>query len=142
MDVKNIWTDEDFEKMKWHDNYIHSISFPGADCKMSFDIDYIFEWELNEEQNLYKFWISPCVIIFSSVLNLKIAIDFNNSVGLDISEIKRLNPRLSPNGKMTIWDYIVDTDKGTITFESTGYIQKVRKQPILSSRQLLPREEL
>jgi len=141
MEVKNIWTDDDFESMNWHDNYIHSISFPGDTSKIILDIDYLFEWKLNEDENLYNFWISPCWLIFENVLNVKVDLDFKESIGLDIENIKRLNSRLSPNGKVNIRDYLIDTDKGLITFESTGYILKVKKQPILSCSQYLPREE-
>ena len=142
MKVKNIWTDDDFESMSWHDNYIHSISFPGDNFRMGLDIDYIFLWELNKEQNVYNYWISPCWLIFENVLNLKMDIDFKNSVGIDINSVKRLNSRISPNGKTSISDYIIETDKGLMTFESTGFIQKVNEQPILSDKQLLPRKEL
>ena len=142
MEVKNTWTDDDFSEMGWHDNYIHSIIFPGNDYTMTFDIDYIFKWELVKEKNLYNFWISPVLLMFKNVSNLKIDIDFENSIGLDIVELKRVNSRPSPNGKLTIQDYIINTDKGLITFESTGFVQKVKKQPIFTSSQWLPRAEL
>lgn len=140
MNVKNIWTDADFEEMGWHDSYLYSVSFPDQNQKLIFDIDYIFKWVLDETSNLYSFWVSPSTLTFLNVMNLKIDIDFQNSVGLDISDINRLNPRLSPNGKFTLWDYSICTDKGSITFESTGYIQNIKEQPILSDSQVLKRE--
>ena len=139
MDVKMQWSDADFLEMSWHDNYIHTIAFPGDDCEMILDIDYIFEWEFNEKETLSRFWISPCSLTFSNVSHLKIDLYFKNSVGLEISNIKRGEPRISANGSMTIWKYTIETDKGAITFESTGFIQKVNKPPVLNDAQILPR---
>ncbi|MCT4174833.1 hypothetical protein HZP56_17895, partial [Elizabethkingia anophelis] len=93
MIVKDIWTDMDFEQMGWHDNYIHAIVFPNENQKLVLDIDYIFKWVLNETSTLYDFWVSPSNLIFMDVLNLKINLDFQNTVGLGIQDINRSNPR-------------------------------------------------
>lgn len=140
MIVKENWTDIDFLEMSWHDSYIYSMIFPGEKLIVSFDIDYLFEWVLVKKENLYNFWISPCILIFYDVLNLKVNLDFKNGVKLQIDAIKRINQRLSPNGNVLVWDYIIETDKGTISFESTGFLQKVEKQPVLKSSQELSRE--
>jgi hypothetical protein len=141
MNVKEIWTEEDFEEMGWHDSRIHAIFFPNEDLELSLDIDYLFKWILDDKSNLYSFWVSPCILLFFNVLNLKISIDFQNIIGLDILDINRQNPRLSPNGKTTLWDFEIITDKGYIKFESSGYRQVVKKQPILSQSQVLDREK-
>jgi hypothetical protein len=135
--VKAEWTNDDFTAMSWHDSRIYSMSFPNEKLEFSIDIDYIFKWEKVEAQN--RFWVSPCHIKFEDVLNLKINVDFQNSVGIDILSIKRENDRLSPNGRMIIWDFEIETDKGTISFQSTGYVQIVLSQPILSISQDLNR---
>ncbi|CAI9684417.1 hypothetical protein AS358_13885 [Elizabethkingia anophelis] len=89
MIVKDIWTDMDFEQMGWHDNYIHAIVFPNENQKLVLDMDYIFKWVLDEKSNLYKFWVSPCNLMFMDVLNLKIDLDFQKTVGLAIQDINR-----------------------------------------------------
>ncbi|WP_295231451.1 hypothetical protein [uncultured Chryseobacterium sp.] len=136
MEVKNIWTDIDFEEMGWHDSHIYSILFPDERLKLVLDIDYIFKWVLNEETGFYNFWVSPCSLIFMDVLNLKIDINFENSIGLNIEDINRSNPRLSANGEVTLWDYSISTDIGAITFKSSGYKQQVKQQPVYSSSPL------
>lgn len=141
MNIKEIWTDEDFEDMGWHDSHIHAISFPNEDLELSLDIDYLFKWIQDDISNLYNFWVSPCILLFFNVLHLKISIDFQNTIGLDILDIKRRNPRLSPNGKITLWDFEIVTDKGDIKFESSGYRQIIKKQPISSQSQVLAREK-
>jgi hypothetical protein len=140
MDVKTVWTADDFDEMTWHDNYIHSIFFPGDDLKLKFDIDYVFRTELDKEKGNFNYWIAPCLLVFLDVLKLKIDIDFKDSVGIDINNISRFNSRASPNGMVVIWDYMIETEKGKITFESTGYVQKLEKQPIFSDSLIIPRE--
>lgn len=139
MKVKKKWTDLDFEEMGWHDSIIYSISFPNNDQRLSLDIDYIFKWVLDQETNLYKFWVSPCQLIFESVMYLKIDIDFSNSIGIYISDIKRKNPQLSPNGKNILWDYLILTDKGQISFQALGYNQIVNEQPVFINSQTIER---
>jgi hypothetical protein len=139
MEVKNIWTEKDFDSMSWHDNYIHCIYFPGEECELKLDIDYIFSWELNESDNLYQYWISPCWLTFLNVSKLRLNLDFDLSVGLEIVNITKTEPRLSPNKKLTIWTYVIETDKGMITFQSTGFEQRVNNPPIFSDYQILPR---
>lgn len=126
MKVEENWTDKDFDVLSWHDSYIHSMSFPGENLKLSFDIDYLFEWILDKEENLYHFWVTPSLLVFYDVLHSKINFDFENSAGLQINAIKRANQRLSPNEKEFLWDYTIETDKGVITFETSGFLQKVR----------------
>lgn len=139
MNIKELWTETDFEDMGWQDSHIHAISFPNEDLELSLDIDYLFKWSRDDKSNLYNFWVSPCILFFFNVLNLKISIDFQNTIGLDILEINRQDPHLSPNGKMTLWIFEIVTDKGCIEFESSGYRQVVKKQPIFSQSQVLDR---
>jgi hypothetical protein len=137
MDVKNMWTDFEFDDLGWHDCRLYSIQFPDENFKLSFDIDYIFQWEaVNDE---FKFWVSPCDLIFSDVSELKVELNYKNSMLLFISEVRRSSSRLSPNGKMIIWDYLIECDHGKITFSATGFQQNVRYQPVLSESQDLRR---
>lgn len=141
MNVKDIWTEADFEEMGWHDSYIYAISFPNEDLEFILDIDYLFKRVLDDKTNLYKFWVSPCTLVFFDVVGLEMNLDFGNSISLDIQDINRSNSRLSPNGKITLWDFEIATDKGYIKFESSGYRQIVKKQPIFSQSQVLTREK-
>lgn len=137
--MKNIWTEEDFEEMGWHDSYLHAISFPSEDLELSLDIDYLFQWILDEKSSLYSFWVSPCTLTFASTLNLEVSLDFKNSTGIYINDICRTNPRVSANGNVTLWNFEIVTDKGVVKFESSGYRQIVKKQPIFSQSQVLRR---
>jgi len=140
MKVKEIWTEQDFEQMGWHDSHVYNVSFPNKELEFCLDIDYLFKWVLDSSKtNLYKFWVSPCVLVFFNVSNLKISIEFKDSIGLDILDINRNESFLYLEKKITFWNFEILTDKGTISFESSGYKQIVRKQPILNQSQVLGR---
>ena len=139
MEVKNNWNDNDFEDMSWHDCYVYEISFPDENQKLRLDIDYIFDWVLERDSNMYRFWVSPSQLTFLNVLYLKLHLDFQNTVGLTIEKIKRGNPRKLHATTKPIWDYEIMTDKGLITFQSSGFLQEVKAQPILSEYQTLYR---
>ena len=136
MKVKMKWTDSNFEEMGWHDSRLYSIAFPRENLVLSLNIDYIFKW-VEREDEAYNFWVAPCLLKFHNVLNLKIDIDFSNSVGIDIQLMKRIDKGVLSNGKMRIWEYFIDTDKGNISFLSTGFVQDVLDDPILSESQYI-----
>lgn len=140
MDVKHIWTDADFDDMGWHDSRLYSLSFPDENFEFSLDIDYIFQW-VQPTSISFQFWVSPCTLVFENVIDLKIDIDFSNSITISIIGIERSSDRMSPNGKAVMWKYAIETDKGILTFLSTGFRQYVRDNPRLIDSQDLGRAE-
>jgi len=136
---KLLWTDADFEQMNWHDCPIKSIAF--NEYQLLLDIDYIFKWVLMKNNKHYKFWISPCTLVFDNVYNLELNSDGPtlNSVIPIIDRISRENPTVPRNaeyiGRDTEYDWIIETLIGEIAFRSVGYKQYVRQQPVLISKQ-------
>ena len=128
MDVKELWTDADFDQMGWHDCRIYSVRFPDNEHRLMLDIDYIFRWDKLPEDS-FRFWVSPCELVFRNVSDLKAGIDFKNYMQLFIMELKRGNPHPSPYGQVTLWDYEIDCDNGRISFAASGFEQLVREQP-------------
>lgn len=142
--TKKKWTDADFEKMIWHDNYIHGFYVDAENTQLIFDIDYIFEWL--ESDNKFNFLVSPSTLIFHNVYNLKIAISWTDSaLEMAIDKIIRDNKQLTPNKKFTKYEWTINIiwpkPGGNITFESTGFTQIIRKKPKLFSKQkILPKK--
>jgi hypothetical protein len=134
MEVKEIWTNEDFREMGWHDSRLYQIKFPDEECNFTLYLDYIFKWE-KQENDFFKFWVSPCEMIFKNVLDSEINISFKKAIGIDIIEIKREKVGLTPNGKMIDWKFLIETDKGTIELIATDFEMNVISQPILSDSQ-------
>ena len=136
MEIREKWTDDDFEEMGWHDSRLYQIKFPNEECDFTLFLDYIFQWvKPKEGEEFFKFWVSPCELTFKNVVDLDINISFKNAVGIDISKIKREKIGLTPNGKMMEWKYIIETDKGNIEFLSTGFTMETISEPILSEGQ-------
>ncbi len=134
MIVKDEWGNADFKDMGWHDCRLYAFSIPNEEFELVLDIDYIFKWP-REERGEKGYWVSPCDLKFNGVSNLKIDMDFKDNMLLFIVDLKRFNQGLSPNGKFTVWDFEVECDNGTISFNSTGFNQIIRNQPILSEAQ-------
>jgi hypothetical protein len=133
---KEVWTDEDFDIMGWHDSRLYSFSMPNEKFEFALDIDYIFKWEKSGDQYL-GFWVSASDIVFHNVSDFRIEIDQGQALLCFIMDLTRKNSRLSPNGKCTLWDYEIELDTGAISFTSTGFIQRLKHQPILSETQSL-----
>ncbi|MCP3660583.1 MAG: hypothetical protein GY830_09845 [Bacteroidetes bacterium] len=134
MTVKELWTNEDFDVMGWHDSIIYAIRFPDTKLEFILDIDYIFKWE--KKKDSFMFWVSPCHLVFEGVLNLRMNLNFADEVGIDISSIHRGNKTLLTRNLYN-WEYHIETVHGDIKFESTGYKQHVLSQPTYSNSQCL-----
>ncbi len=140
MIVKEIWSDEDFFEMGWHDARLYRMSFPDDQCRIKFDIDYIFEW-VEAKGDQFNFWVAPCLLEFREVYDLKINLDFKNSYPIDILEITRSGPKLSPGSSAVFWDFVIVLHSGEVRFRSYGFEQKVLRQPIFSESQDLDRDK-
>ncbi len=134
MRVKEKWTNDDFNYLGWHDSRIYKITFPNEELNFIIYIDYIFKWE-KEDNNFFKFWVSPCKLIFKNISDLELNISLKGYVGIDIDEIKREKMGLTPNKKMTDWKFIIDTDRGVIELIATDFEMIVISQPKLLNSQ-------
>jgi len=132
---KTLWSDQDFENMGWHDCRLFAISF-GENFRLLFDIDYIFKWVT--AGRTFKFWVSPCTLVFENVYDLEFQLD-GISEGIDIDDIIRDNPQEPKNSefiKVDIeFEWTIITQQGSIFFKSIGYKQYVRQIPKLTPGQ-------
>ncbi len=139
MKVKEKWTNKDFNEMGWLDSRLYQIKFPDEEFDFTIYLDYIFKWE-EQEDGFFKFWVSPCEMVFKNVSDLDINISFAKSIGIDIDNIKREKIGLTPNGKMINWKFSIETDKGFIELVATDFEMNLISQPILSNGQDLKDE--
>jgi hypothetical protein len=129
---KWVWSDSDFGEMSWHDVVIHGLAtrnemLSGPDeeprvgsQELLFDIDYLINW-----RDFFKrgadFWISPATLVFSEVSDL--SVDFRSvSPLLWIYTIGRKDRR-----------WTISMDDGQIAFDSAGFTQYIRREPISKS---------
>jgi hypothetical protein len=134
MNDRETWTEADFADMGWHDAVLHSMSFPQANCKIRFDIDYIFKWHWEDEA--VRGWdVAPCTLEFNDVSDLRGSLDWQMRGDTSVQDITRKNSRLSSNGKIMLWDYQIELDVGGLYFTATGFTQTARRPPIFSVSQ-------
>jgi len=54
---KWAWTEEDFERMGWHDAHVHAFAFQPDAWEFLLDLDYILEWVGPAENTSHcSFW--------------------------------------------------------------------------------------
>jgi len=144
---KSIWTQDDYEKMGWHDCNIYGLIFSPLDdigtTNLIFDIDYIFKW-VNPipPKRIFSFWISPCTLIFKDTFALTINIDRRGGATdmLEIADLLLID-KVEQEKNKWIYEWSIDLQEGNINFKSSGFDQIVRQKPILTDSQILTFEE-
>ena len=129
---KWIWTENDFEKMGWHDCPIYAMKF---DDNVSFDLDYLFKWNEPKVEGMpFTFWISPATLIFENVTLFKVNFitDFVNGIEID---------KISKSTVENTTEWIIETQEGTITIHSDVFKQVIRRKPTLQFSQCLSDEQ-
>src|SRR5437867_9471573 len=132
-------TDAYFGQMGWHDSHINAIAFPPESFQLLLDIDYIFRCVgPAPKETHYKFWLSPCTLMFKNVYQLRISLEPLEDVS--IQDITRSAPvQIKELG--TAYRYALECNEGEITFRATGYEQFIRRLPTLVSSQHFTEEE-
>lgn len=119
------WTDDDFDQMSWHLGIIHALSLPDEKFNFCFDIDFIIEANQTNQANRIELTVAPCLLCFKSVHN--VSINLMTGTNLGIIEITRSNSKKFK--EQLFWDYNILLNTGTITFSSSGYLQKMMAMP-------------
>jgi len=138
---KWIWTEDDFERMGWHDSQIHAMAFSPANFELILDIDYILKWiHPKPEETYYKFWVAPATLVFENVYEIDITTRSYPS-GLEIDAITRKDLGAPRNAefirKAHEWLWTIECHEGEITFRSAGYKQYIRTYPVFGGQQTL-----
>jgi hypothetical protein len=136
------WTDEDFDRMSWHDNAFHGIRISEGEYgsgTLTFDIDYILDWVKLESGGI-GFRIAPATLIFFEVTNLVVNIDYAKpTAGLTPFSVDSVNrtEQVRANYTAIVWEINLNWPVGSISFEATGFEQSLRSDPVLSEQQTL-----
>ncbi len=138
---KRTFNNNDFNSITWHDITIHGIAFNKEKFELYFDIDFVYKWNLNKEENKYNFYISPATLVFYNVWEVDINIISN--LDLSIENLKRFNPvkprniEIFENEEVQEFDWQMFLLQGEINFKSIGFEIFIRKKPICSYTQEL-----
>lgn len=133
----------EFEKMHWHDNAIHSFQILEGDISgdLVFDIDYIIDWSPTLH-NHFNFKIAPSNLIFHEVTDLIISINYAKANAcvqpMIIYEIHR-QPFTCLNGHNSYhWKIEMNwPTKSFISFDADTFSQHQRMETIISEAQYL-----
>ena len=140
--VGHTWTDSDFTMMGWNNTRLYGWVFPGRNHQFLLLLDYTLRNPITDE-SFANYELVPVELAFENVVNLKINLHMENYSEIDIVNIERTNKRLTPNGKMTYWDYSITlSNEGLISFSATGYTQKTLSNPVVSETYDLGRESV
>lgn len=147
-------TDADFDTLSWHDNVIYGMRFDIGDAAQGewrsdlvFDIDYIEEW-VRDPTGGVRFRVAPATLNFHKVSDLRIAVDFGDSGGvnmineLSIAAITREPLVLKDRpGAPLFYRWRIELNLpqgGEIAFGAGGFTQTLRADPVLLDQQRLP----
>ncbi len=131
--TQDVFTDESFESMGWHDCKIHSIAFFPEKYEIAFDVDFILEWvkpSLNETH--FNLLIAPATLVFHNVNEAKF--DLEPFTGVNIDLVTKYNSRQPKNlaylnQKKAEWQWHIECREGEISFYSVGFSMFLRKPP-------------
>lgn len=143
---KNIWTQDDYEQMGWHDGSIYGFIFmpvgDGGTTNIIFDIDYIFKWvnPIPPEQT-FSFWVAPCSLVFKDTFDLVINVDRKGGTTgmLEIADLYLVD-KVEQEKNQWIYEWNIDLQEGYIKFKSMGFDQIVRQKPVFTDGQVLTLE--
>lgn len=132
--MKRFWTDADFPNLSWHDNSIHALRIiEGRDGagELVLDIDHIVEWIESEKR--FDFRVAPAELRFCDVTDLRMTLDYPaKSAALAPFTLDRIEV-----DQYKHWTLKVNWPAGEISFSSTGFIQRITGEPVVSSAQSL-----
>lgn len=138
---KWIWTEEDYDRMGWHDATVRAVAFLPETYEFALDIDYVFKWiSPQEDEKFFSFLVAPATLIFENVNDLMIDIEPFDDVQLQ--DIQRRDARKPKNvtyiHREIEWLWVIDSNVGEITLWSAGYRQYIRQKPSRTKEQKLP----
>ncbi len=138
------WTETDWEILGWHDCNIYGFSFAEGNHgtgSLTFDLDYILEWR-KTKSNHFEFLIAPADLVFHEVWAPVIELDYS-SCAMGPFSIDGIQRDLVKREHYSSYRWTIDVNfpKGSISFEALSFVQTLRKEPILTSAQLLTPEE-
>lgn len=117
---KSIWTDDDFDRMGFHDSLIHAIGFRDYGHGLMLDIDYVFSIEADATR------VSPATLIFANISDVRMG-DVRVDPNCPWFEIFRLT--VSDEGGRRRWT--LQLGEGEISLLADGYTMFVRAEPVL-----------
>lgn len=141
------WTEQDFEELSWHDNYIHGFSLVAGEHgagELVIDLDYILDWQGRNQDGQYQFRIAPAELTFAEVTNLNFSLDYASvSAAMGPFSIDGIERHVEARERYNaiVWTINVSFPAGQIIFEASGFRQVLRGTAQVTDQQFLTREQ-
>jgi len=135
---KAVWTEHDFDQMGWHDASVYGLALLPGSLELLLDIDYILRWvdPVPPSPN-YSFWVSPATLAFQGVQDVESEFSFLHIECLTIQGIKRADPKPTPTGGLTDWQWSIELHQGRLGFRAHGFRQFFRRPPLHTDGQAI-----
>jgi hypothetical protein len=137
------WTTEQFMSMSWHDCHVHALRVIEGEYgagALELDLDYILEWVKCPDR--MQFRIVPVTLRFNDVVRLRVTLDYDSpTAALGPFSLHGIERHTENRERYVaqVWKLVVNWPVGEITFEATGYEQRITGAEKLSELQrLLP----
>jgi hypothetical protein len=144
-------TEVDFERLSWHDCYVHGIELRAGDpdendwtSDLALDIDFIAGCQAPGQYS-----VAPADLVFHGVTDPRIRIDWGDSghqaalhlVSIHVIERERVrDQKVHLDRPYYRWRILLNwPDGGEISFGAVGFTQTLRAAPVLSQKEHLPR---
>ena len=138
---KAVWTDGDFDRMRWHDATVHAIAFheDDQDAELLLDIDYIVRWiDPEPPAEHFTFLVAPATLVFENVWYLDGELGTASRTLLQILDIHRHEPENDRQREMGLRSWVIEWSQGhELTFLASGFRQHFRAHPMKSAFQRL-----
>ncbi|MER9934317.1 hypothetical protein [Mesorhizobium sp. M0088] len=136
--IKDKWSMSDYPSMGWHDCRIYSVSFLNESNIVSFDIDYIFDYKMDErEEN--RFLVAPANLHLFDAFDFTLEVKSGELVGVTIENMTISYLRKSKNGAVDIFLCVIELDVGKLSVKTSGFEMILRQPPAFSPTQDLGR---
>jgi hypothetical protein len=150
-------TDGDFERLSWHDCHVWGLSIGAGDpdagdwtSDLALDLGFIVEWICGVDQT-FQFRVAPATLTFHGVTDLRIGVSLGDGAlqaAIHPISIDRIARERVEAQKVFLdrpyYRWRIQSNwpaGGEIVFGAVGFTQRLRAEPVLSSRQHLSRHE-
>jgi len=139
---KWVWTNEDFERMSFHDVRVVAIASRANDASgwnysLLLDIDWIVEWLCDPVSRACKFAVAPSTMVFENVSNVRFSGQPRLGSILDLDTITRCeNPKIQ-GATLSTWRWRLVGHDAEVELDASGFKLYVRKPPVIIAEQQL-----
>ena len=140
--TKAVWTEEDFDQMGWHDDFVHAMAYQrdgAGQGELLLDLDYAVKWvpPLPGER-YFSQWVCPATLVFHGVEQLDGSSEpnYHPAWGTVLLDIFRGEP-----DERAMRSWTMDGLCFTITFVADAFTQYLRHLPVLTQGNKLTLEE-